>query len=65
MTWSSDDPPVFEWARPSRERVPVVSTGLSAGINVLGALVVELVYAHPFQRPDKGWHFDFQISPGW
>jgi hypothetical protein len=26
---------------------------------------VEMSYAFPFQRPDEGWHFDFQISPGW
>jgi len=65
MAWSSDEPPVFELARESSERIPVFSTGMSARVNVLGALVVEMSYAFPFQRPDEGWHFDFQISPGW
>ncbi len=65
MAWSSDDLPVFEFARESNERIPVFSTGVSARVNVLGFAVVELMGVFPFQRPDKGWHFDFQISPGW
>jgi len=65
VAWSSDAPPVFEFTRESEERIPVFSTGLSARVNVLGFLVVELMGVYPFQRPDKGWHFDFQISPGW
>lgn len=65
VAWSSDDPPEVDVARTSDERIPVFSTGLSARVNVLGFLVVELMGVFPFQRPDKGWHFDFQISPGW
>lgn len=65
MAWSTDEPPVFAFARESSERVPVFSTGLSARVNVLGFAVVEFMGVFPFQRPDKGWHFDFQISPGW
>ncbi|MEF8817889.1 MAG: peptidase S9, partial [Salinibacter sp.] len=65
LAWSSDQAPVFEFDRDSNERIPVFSTGLGARVNVLGALILELSYAYPFQRPDKGWHFDFQISPGW
>jgi heavy metal translocating P-type ATPase len=37
--------------------VPVASAGLSARINVLGALILEIYYAYPFQRPDRGAHF--------
>jgi Tol biopolymer transport system component len=47
------------------ERKAVMSTGLSARVNVLGYIVVEAYYAHPFQRPGKGNHFGFQIAPGW
>ncbi len=46
-------------------RVPVFSTGVSARINVLGYLVAEIYYAYPFQRPLKGAHFGFNLSPGW
>ncbi len=65
VAWSSNDPPVFEFERESNDRIPVFSTGLGARINVLGALVLELSYTYPFQRPDKGWHIDVQVSPGW
>lgn len=65
VAWSSDEAPTLAFDRTSDERIPVFSTGLGARVNVLGALVLELSYAFPFQRPDKGWHFDFQVSPGW
>ncbi len=48
-------------ARPT----PVFSAGLSARVNVLGFMVMEMYYAHPFQRPEKGGHFGFVIAPGW
>jgi hypothetical protein len=47
------------------DRKPVVSTGLSARVNVLGYLIAEAYYAYPFQRPEKGAHFGFQLMPGW
>ena len=46
-------------------RIPVFSTGVTARINLLGFAVVEAFYAYPFQRPDKGAHFGFQLAPGW
>lgn len=63
--WSSENPVNFKLARESNERIPVFSTGVSARVNMLGFAVVEFMGVFPFQRPDKGWHFDFQISPGW
>jgi outer membrane protein assembly factor BamA len=47
------------------DRVPVFSTGLSARINVLGYLILEAYFAHPFQRPQKSWVWGFQLAPGW
>jgi len=47
------------------ERIPVFSTGLSARINILGYLIFETYYAKPFQRPQKGWVWGFQLAPGW
>ena len=35
---------------------PVYSVGVSARTNILGFLIVEIYYANPFQRPEKGWH---------
>jgi len=47
------------------DRKAVYSTGVSARINILGYLVLESYFAYPFQRPDKGWHFGFNLMPGW
>ena len=47
------------------DRIPVFSTGLSARINVLGYLILEAYFAHPFQRPEKSWVWGFQLAPGW
>ena len=46
-------------------RKAVMSTGVSARVNVLGYIIVEAYYAYPFQRPEKGAHFGFQMMPGW
>ena len=46
-------------------RIPVVSTGLSARVNLLGYAVIEMYYAHPFQRPGRNWVYGIQLAPGW
>ena len=43
---------------------PLVSAGVSARFNVLGALVLETFYAYPFQR-DVGWDLGLVFRPGW
>jgi outer membrane protein assembly factor BamA len=65
VAWSKHDHAIFRFARNTDERVPVFSTGVTARVNVLGAAVVEVFYAYPFQRPGKGGFFGYQISPGW
>jgi len=44
--------------------IPVVSTGVSARFNILGAILLEAYYARPFQRQDTTWELGFRISPG-
>ena len=46
-------------------RVPVFSAGVSSRFNLFGYIVLEIFYAYPFQRPEKGAHFGFQLIPGW
>jgi hypothetical protein len=65
LAWDSDHPPTLEWSRSSTERVPLVSSGVSARMNILGFLILEAYYAKPWQRPLKDWHWGFQIAPGW
>ena len=43
---------------------PITSAGLSARVNLLGAIVFEMFYARTFQR-DKPWDFGLILRPGW
>ncbi len=68
--WRTGQSPTFrlatgDEARTTADRIPVFSTGISARTNLFGYAVLEFYYAHPFQRPDRGAHFGFQIAPGW
>jgi hypothetical protein len=65
LAWSAESPPVLSFARNSAERTPVVSVGASTRFNLFNALVLEVFYAYPFQRPEKGAHFGSQLLPGW
>ena len=63
--WTATESPVLKFERNSSERVPVFSAGVTARANLFGYFVLEVFYAYPFQRPDAGWQFGFQLAPGW
>ena len=42
----------------------VSSVGAALRVNLLGFAVGEFAFARPLQRPDKGWVFQFNLSPG-
>lgn len=65
VAWTSDDLPTLDFEQDTNERVPVFSAGASGRFNILGALVLEIYYAYPFQRPERGGHFGWMIMPGW
>ena len=65
LAWDEIREPSLEFSTRSAKRVPVFSTGVAARFNVMGFMVLEAYYGYPFQRPDKGWHWGFQIAPGW
>ena len=65
LAWSRGESPSFTFATRSTERIPVFSAGVSARANLFGYAVLEVFYAHPFQRPDKNWILGFQLAPGW
>ena len=44
---------------------PVTSAGVSARVNLLGALVVEAYWAVPFEDQLRDTYFGLQIAPGW
>ena len=62
--WNSQQAPTFS-TNQANFRIPVVSTGISARINLLGYAVIEGYVAHPFQRPGKNWVYGIQLVPGW
>jgi outer membrane protein assembly factor BamA len=65
VTWTGDEGPDFTFERKSDDTtIPVVSTGVAARFNILGALLLEAYYARPFQRRDTTWELGFRISPG-
>ena len=39
----------------------VVVTGAASG---LGFAIAEFDYVHPFNRPGRGWVWQFNVSPG-
>jgi Tol biopolymer transport system component len=58
--------PDLRWTREQNVLgAPVASAGFSSRFNILGMLILEAYYAFPFQRPDKGWHWGFNLAPGW
>ena len=42
----------------------VASTGLALRVNLFGFAVGEFDFSHPFQRPGRGWVFQFNLAPG-
>jgi outer membrane protein assembly factor BamA len=58
------------WARGERpeifggERRGVGSAGVAFRMNLFGFAVGEFDFARPFQRPGRGWIFQFSLTPG-
>jgi hypothetical protein len=61
LAWDSrNDPSVFG----SGTRDPVFSAGAGLRINLLGFAIAELDLVRPFDRPGKGWVWQFELQPG-
>jgi hypothetical protein len=65
VAWNEGDGAELRFERETTARVPVFSAGASARMNILGALILEIYYAYPWQRPIKGAHWGFHLAPGW
>ena len=48
----------------SGTRDPVFSAGAGLRINLLGFAIAELDLVRPFDRPNKGWVWQFELQPG-
>ncbi len=65
VAWTSAEPPVARLAASSTERIPVFSAGAAMRVNLMGAVVLELYYAYPFQRPGSPGSFGLLLGAGW
>ena len=45
-------------------RRQVSSAGIGLRTNLFGYFILGLDYVYPFQRPKKGWYFQFTFTPG-
>jgi hypothetical protein len=43
----------------------VRSVGAAIRVNALGFAILELDYVKPLDRPDRGWQWQFNLTPGW
>lgn len=72
VTWTSEDLSEFSFQSNTIRSAgggpvpaqPVTSAGVSARVNLLGALVFEAFYARTFQR-NRHWDFGLILRPGW
>ena len=60
VAWSDDDKAWFL----NGGRKMISSTGIGLRSNFFGFLILGVDYVYPFDRPRKGWHFQFTFSPG-
>lgn len=66
VAWTGSQRPRFSLdSNNGTDRTPVISTGVSARMNVLGYAILEVYAAQPHQRPNKGWVYGVQLAPGW
>ena len=61
VAWSRGESPKFAGG----EREGVTSAGVALRVNLFGFAVGQFDFARPFQRPGKGWIFQFTLAPGW
>jgi outer membrane protein assembly factor BamA len=45
-------------------RSGVASAGAALRLNLLGYAIGEVDFVRPFQRPGKGWYWEFSLAPG-
>ena len=61
LAWDSQhDPSIFG----SGTRDPVFSAGAALRVNLLGFAIGEVDLVRPFDRPGRGWVWEFQLEPG-
>jgi outer membrane protein assembly factor BamA len=62
LAWDTANKPAVFGSSGTRD--PVFSAGAGLRINLLGFLVAEIDLVRPFDRPGKGWIWQFELQPG-
>ncbi len=65
VAWTETDPPILTLSSDQTLRIPVFSAGAALRINLLGAIVVQIYWAWPFQRPNIGGDWGLLLESGW
>ncbi len=65
MAWTEGQFPRLILSTDPRARIPVFSAGGALRFNLLGAFVLQLYYAWPFERPGVGGVWGLLIAEGW
>jgi hypothetical protein len=65
VAWTESSFPVFQPTSNPSARIPVFSAGAAVRVNLLGAAILQIYWAWPFQRPDIGGSWGFLIEAGW
>jgi len=61
LAWDSTTKP---WFVSGGTLKPLQSAGLGLRVNVFGYAVLGINYVKPFDRPNKGWYWQFSFYPG-
>jgi Tol biopolymer transport system component len=62
--WTADQRPQFIGGI-NGDRDWVRSAGIALRVNALGFAILELDFVRPFDRPGRGWLWQFNLTPGW
>lgn len=61
--WDEDADELNPWFL-GGDRKLLSSAGFGLRMNVFGYVILGFNYVYPFNRPEKGWHFEFTFWPG-
>jgi Tol biopolymer transport system component len=65
VAWTETDSPVLQLSADQYARVPVFSAGAALRINLLGAAVIQVYWAWPFERQNTNGSWGFVVEEGW
>jgi WD40 repeat protein len=60
VAWASGDRPAFLGG----DREAVASTGVTLRVNLMGFAIGAFDFVRPLSRPQQGWMFQFNLTPG-